>query len=121
MLPQDIMMKVSQHYAEHMDACHQAAEEDDLEKLDALTKRHDAFKKNVNKLIEVELTFASDPYNFDKPDANLFSITLLSAVEPVFPDHIGGHTKLLVASWDDVYTALYAREGWEEDHVPDLS
>jgi len=112
------MMKVSQHYAEHIEAVQLAAEAGDEEKVEQLQKRHDNFKLNVNKLLDVTMIFAANTQAFKAPTANLFSVTINSVVEPIFADYIGKHTKLLVARWDDVYTCLYSLDEWEEDYDP---
>lgn len=119
LLPQDIMMKVSQHYSEHIDAVQEAAElmfnEDGVE---ALMQRHNAFKANVKSLLDVEMLFCANTAEIKPPATNLFSVTVTCAGEPIFPDFIGKHTKLLVARWDDTYTGLYSLDSWEEDHDP---
>jgi len=118
LLPQDIMMKISQHYAEHIEAVQIAAEADDLERGSDLTRRHNNFKLNVKKLLDVNMQFSHNTQDVKVPDTNLFSVTIHSLVEPVFADYIGKHTKLLVARWDDVYTCLYSLNEWEEDYDP---
>ena len=119
LLPQDIMLKVSQHYADHIEAVQIAAEAGDDEKVEQLKKRHNNFKLNVNKLLDVEMIFAANTQAFEAPkDANLFSVTINSVAEPIFADYIGKHTKLLVARWDDVYTCLYSLDEWEEEYDP---
>lgn len=118
LLPQDIMMKVSQHYADHMDRLQTAAEADDEAAIAHLESRHDNFKANVNKLLDIKMMFCGTIADIKAPSNNLFSVTVNSAFPPVFPDFIGKHTKLLVAQWDDVYTCLYSLDAWEEEYDP---
>lgn len=112
--PTEILEQISKHYAEQLDATQNAVEE--------LDRKHSAFMRNLDKLLDVKLQLAGSIKAIKPPaedgDVNLFAVSIedTSGEAALFPNYIGrtwGLCESVNAS--GVSTALYARVGYEQD------
>lgn len=110
--PTEILEQISKHYAEQLDATQDAAEE--------LNRKHAAFMRNLDKLLDVRLQLAVSINGIKPPpeeDVKLFAVSIedASGDAAIFPAYIGRLWGLCEAvNASGVSTALYSRVGYED-------
>jgi len=115
-----ILLKISEHFGSHINEVHEAAIAEDEAALDRLQVRNETFKGNVQRYMELDVTYVNNPLGIRVPNpARMFSVSILTdseEAEPIFPDFIGTskHRKATVAYANGVHTALYIPEDYEE-------
>ena len=118
--PFTILLKISEHFGSHINQVHEAATAEDEARLDELADRNRVFKGNVQRYMELDVTYVNNPFGIRVPDPKrMFSVSILTDredPEPIFPDFVGTtkHRKATVAYANGVHTALYIPEDYEE-------
>lgn len=112
--PTEILAQICKHYSEQLDATQLVGED--------LVRRHVAFKRNLNKLIDVELQLAPNVRAIKPPaedgSVNLFAVSIedASGEALLFPSYIGLAWGLCESvSANGISTALYSKVGYEQD------
>lgn len=126
--PTSILINICRHFGQHINAVHEAAVAEDEAALDALQERHRIFKSNVANFMPVQVTYVNSVLGIKAPtdpDTGMFSCSIMTESEdnePIFPDFLGGqpHFYKAVVIYDaGVFTALYIKDGWEEEQDDD--
>jgi len=120
MLTPDIILNmISHHFAVHIEAVHILAEQN--KDLSFLEQKHAQFKEHINTYVDVYITYVNNIGGIEAPalETGLWSVSVMCADEPSFPDFIGKlphrWVKLMVGQHDTIYTALYSIDGYEEE------